>query len=764
MDIVLERTRIIISDFSDLEKKKLATMVATMDKVFYCEDEDYNKIYIAPGLIDEVRKKFPKANFRDNSQAHWPYAAIDPVVHSAEPRNQLQVDFINFLLENSNKGFALAGVLSTGVGKAVPSDTKIPTPSGYKLMREIKIGDYVFGSDGCKTKVIGVYPQGVIDVYKMTFCDGRTALCSLDHQWAIKTDSGLEVTTTEKMLEDHVKLIGNRVKYKYTIPSLTEPVQYEGPELESDPYLYGYGLNIYDENSFILDKYKYSSIENRVKLLKGIFSAYGKINILAVEYAISIHSKSKRLLRDIQEVVLSLGYLANVSFEAVYVEIPRDRRANFFTNLKKLDDIHENFFISKKIDRSFLTIKKIEKFSREECQCISVEAEDNLYLTENFIVTHNTFMACYSSIKVGQKTLIIAPTSSIKQQWADTLTGMFKVPKEKVKVINKPTDFFHASGDFVVISHASLASLYNKYNLEELMKKNNFGVKVIDEVQMWFHNILKIDSSSNICNNWYITGTFGRSGEEENALYQRMFSKLKIFREKEKPSSIFNRNPGNIYGMKPHMHTTMVWTKSDILKNLSYEEKEKLLQSWKYSETSDKWSRIGLNIPRYTNYVIPPDGKETKFLSTIMKVIELAHEKVKYGKTLVLVPTIAAVNVVFERCKEMYPDLNIGTVHSKNTPVYNSDTKKNADMIISTAASAGTGFDCPGLSRLINAQQVKSWILTDQISGRLRRRPDGQDTYLWDIVDATIPQLRAWAKVRAEVLKKKSKSFTIENM
>ena len=54
-----------------------------------------------------------------------------------------------------------------------------------------------------------------------------------------------------------------------------------------------------------------------------------------------------------------------------------------------------------------------------------------------------------------------------------------------------------------------------------------------------------------------------------------------------------------------------------------------------------------------------------------------------------------------------------------------------------------------------------SWILTDQISGRLRRRPDGKDTYMWDVVDAQIPQLRAWANNRADVLRRKSKSFKV---
>ena len=175
-------------------------------------------------------------------------------------------------------------------------------------------------------------------------------------------------------------------------------------------------------------------------------------------------------------------------------------------------------------------------------------------------------MACYSAIKVGLRTLIIVPTSGIKKQWGETLTNMFNVPPERVKLINTPKDFINVKADFVIVSQASLAVLNKTYDLERIMKANKFGIKVIDEVQMWFHNIIKVDGNSNIANNWYLTGTFGRSGDEENALYQEMFGDLAIFREKDKKPTLFNRKPGNVYGMKPHMHVKMMWTHSGLSK------------------------------------------------------------------------------------------------------------------------------------------------------------------------------------------------------
>lgn len=488
MNIVHERTRIIFSDYSDLEKRKIDNLVATIDKVFSLEDEDKRIIYLPTGMLKATKQLFPKISIEDRSKTHWDYAHIAPVQHNAEPRNQLQVDFINFGLEAAKEKQKFAGILSPGTGK--------------------------------------------------------------------------------------------------------------------------------------------------------------------------------------------------------------------------------------------------------------------------------TFMACYMALKIGVRTLIVVPTSGIKAQWVETLVKMFKVPEERVLSVNSPEAFVGIKADFAVVSHASLAVLNKKYDLEAIMKTNKFGLKVIDEVQMWFHNIIKIDGSSNICHNLYLTGTFGRSGDEENDLYQTMFGDLAIFREKDKNPTIFNRKPGNVYGMKPHMNVNMIWTKS----GLTDEEIKKVSSTMRYSERAGKWMRYGISIPAYTKLIIPPDGRMTRFLKTILKVVQMANKEVTYGKMLVLTATIYSTEILAKYIKEMYPDKKIGTIHSHNSKEHNDRVKIDCDIMISTVKSSGTGFDVKDLSKLVVAEQFKSWILADQVSGRLRRRPDGQETHMWDIVDSTVPQLRAWANARADVLKRKSKVFKVIDM
>ena len=69
-------------------------------------------------------------------------------------------------------------------GRSVTLDTNLITPTGFKKMGDIKIGDLVCGSDGQKTKVVGVYPQGEISVYRVRFTDGTFVDCSADHLWS----------------------------------------------------------------------------------------------------------------------------------------------------------------------------------------------------------------------------------------------------------------------------------------------------------------------------------------------------------------------------------------------------------------------------------------------------------------------------------------------------------------------------------------------------------------------------------------------------
>ena len=74
----------------------------------------------------------------------------------------------------------------SGSGKGQPINSIIPTPNGDKKIGKIKVGDYVFGANGKPTKVLGVFPRGMLPVYKVTFEDGSNLIVDGDHIWTFE--------------------------------------------------------------------------------------------------------------------------------------------------------------------------------------------------------------------------------------------------------------------------------------------------------------------------------------------------------------------------------------------------------------------------------------------------------------------------------------------------------------------------------------------------------------------------------------------------
>ena len=69
------------------------------------------------------------------------------------------------------------------VGKALRHGTSVATPSGWKSIESLKIGDFVIAGDGSITSVTGVFPQGIKRLYRLTFDVGETIDCCADHLW-----------------------------------------------------------------------------------------------------------------------------------------------------------------------------------------------------------------------------------------------------------------------------------------------------------------------------------------------------------------------------------------------------------------------------------------------------------------------------------------------------------------------------------------------------------------------------------------------------
>ena len=126
-------------------------------------------------------------------------------------------------------------------GRAMPLETPVLTPDGFRPIGSLTVGDLVIGSDGKPTPVLGVYPQGEKDIYRVTAQDGASTLASGDHLWAVATRDDrrrgkpLRVLTTREMIGN---LRANHY-HRYELPLHSAPVRFPYREIPMDAYALG---------------------------------------------------------------------------------------------------------------------------------------------------------------------------------------------------------------------------------------------------------------------------------------------------------------------------------------------------------------------------------------------------------------------------------------------------------------------------------------------------------------------------------------------
>jgi len=171
------------------------------------------------------------------------------------------------------------------------------------------------------------------------------------------------------------------------------------------------GLNVKSINKFIPENYKHGSIEQRWELLRGLMDTDGTSRGNRIGFSTS----SLRLRNDIIELVQSLGGVAIKNKDD-----KRRENTNYSINIKtfenpfKLKRKAKNWKFSKKNPPSRYIID-IKKSRVCEQVCISVDSSDGLYLTDNYIVTHNTTIIkkVLDNYKFG--VVVSAPTHKAKK-------------------------------------------------------------------------------------------------------------------------------------------------------------------------------------------------------------------------------------------------------------------------------------------------------------------------------------------------------------
>jgi len=419
-----------------------------------------------------------------------------------------------------------------GIGKELALDCPVLTPSGWVKMEHFKVGDFVIGKSGDKTKVTGTYPQGKKEVFQLTFSDGASIKASGTHQWSVRLRSEkfrgkdfTKVKTTQELYNSDLKdAAGNK---KWFIP-VVDPVNYSDEnkkEHSIDPYLLGLLLGdgylsrkkiefstddrflvnevkeLISENShltksgeydyiishkkygerapthsqidklnligrrahtkFIPQEYKQADVNSRVRILQGLFDTDGSTSGSAVTYC----STSEDLCDDVQEIVRSLGGTATK-----HSRIPKHTHNGKKKKGKRSYRLYirfpkefEPFQLPRKKEKlknpqdrdPTRSIEKIERVEKEKTKCISVSAEDNLYVAKDFIVTHNTIETLGALEHLEKYPALIVCPASLKENWRNEVESWLP-SKRSVNVINASDDDPTFRRRVVIINYALL--------------------------------------------------------------------------------------------------------------------------------------------------------------------------------------------------------------------------------------------------------------------------------------------------------------------
>lgn len=167
----------------------------------------------------------------------------------------------------------------------------------------------------------------------------------------------------------------------------------------------------------IPEDYIYSSIDQRIELLQGLLDTDGSITDDGQRFNIKYTSTNLKLIEDIQKIFCSLGYkqptisidersdkyINNFCYN-LNINIPNEDKYKFFKLSRKKAIAEKAKTIKKRKDYTKMAIINIEKMEKpEEMVCLYVDNIEHLYLTNNFIVTHNTTLAKFIISALGQE-------------------------------------------------------------------------------------------------------------------------------------------------------------------------------------------------------------------------------------------------------------------------------------------------------------------------------------------------------------------------
>ena len=267
--------------------------------------------------------------------------------------------FAEFLkqAEEENKGIFMFGCRR--FGKALLDSEILYLEDREKMIGNIVVGDKIYDDKGNLVEVVGVYPQGKVTTYRVVFEDGRNVICCGNHQWRVNHGGKWHVRSLRAIAGLDYKSMSIPVGEALNYPTAKLPVPPSAYASMLAAYLGGYGGDMFFDK-YVCKKFLRSSIDQKKDFIENFIRSFR--NVVTGEEELTLSHINMDVINFVQRMFWASGWYAKL--EGNKLILSRNRKE--------------------------LKIRSISIYGKEHATCITVDNDSHLFLTTNYIVTHNT--------------------------------------------------------------------------------------------------------------------------------------------------------------------------------------------------------------------------------------------------------------------------------------------------------------------------------------------------------------------------------------
>lgn len=299
--------------------------------------------------------------------------------------------FAEFLkqAEEENKGIFMFGCRR--FGKALLDSEILYLENREKMIGNIVVGDKIYDDKGNLVEVVGVYPQGKVTTYRVVFEDGRNVICCGNHQWRVNHGGKWHVRSLRAIAGLDYKSMSIPVGEALNYPTAKLPVPPSAYASMLAAYLGGYGGDMFFDK-YVCKKFLRSSIDQKKDFIENFIRSFR--NVVTGEEELTLSHIDMDVINFVQRMFWASGWYAKL--EGNKLILSRNRKE--------------------------LKIRSISIYGKEHATCITVDNDSHLFLTTNYIVTHNT--AIMSSLLARNATMTYNLTHNVIGASKEDLANM----------------------------------------------------------------------------------------------------------------------------------------------------------------------------------------------------------------------------------------------------------------------------------------------------------------------------------------------------